>query len=140
MKRAATGSFQELEDIHALKPAPTTLTLYVALNLGEFAQLENNEAIYPDPYSGRFGLRASQIESARRAHLMNWRPPGSTDTVEGDWAPNTTFCCLSSFAGLVVFAVPGPAPETVSSRSWIMKLKVAFWQCTAPQCLSKMLQ
>lgn len=135
MKRAATGSFKELEDIHALKPAPTNLTLYVAFNPCEFAQLENNEAIYPDPYSGRFGLRASQIESARRAHFfMNWRPPGSTDPVEGDWAPNTTFCCLSSFAGLVVFAVPGQAPEKVN------KLKVAFWQCTAPLCLSKMLQ
>ena len=77
MKRAATGSFVQ-PDIHATISVPTCLSVYVAPNLAQFARFE---AIIPDPYSCRFGLRTDIIKSAESAHyFMNWSPSQTSES------------------------------------------------------------
>ena len=52
------------------------LTLHAALNPTQFAQLQDDQPILPDPYSERFGLRADPFKAAERAHyFMSCAPP-----------------------------------------------------------------
>ena len=75
MKRTSTEAFtpQLQETPHKVS---NYLTLYVALNPTQFAQLQDDLPILPDPYSERFGLRSDPIKAAERAHyFMTWAPP-----------------------------------------------------------------
>ena len=52
----------------------------------QFLQLCTDQPVVPDPYSGRFGLRANQLTAVQRAHeFMNsrrdGRDPGNDDQV-----------------------------------------------------------
>ena len=47
------------------------LSFYVALNPAQFAQLQHGQAVTPDPFSGRFGLRTDIIKSVERAHYTS---------------------------------------------------------------------
>ena len=79
----ATGSFTQIppsqkEDI------PDHRTLFVALSPNQFAQLCENKPVTPDPYSSRFGLRASQLTAVQRAHdSMNWKQDGRAAAQDG---------------------------------------------------------
>ena len=75
MKRTATKTFNpQLQE--TLPKVSNYLTLYMALNPTQFAQLQDDQPILPDPYSERFGLRSDPIKAAERAHyFMFWAPP-----------------------------------------------------------------
>ena len=75
MKRTATKAFTPpLQEIR--HKVSNYLTLHVALNPTQFAQLQDDQPILPDPYSERFGLRSDPIKAAERAHyFMSWAPP-----------------------------------------------------------------
>ncbi len=75
MKRTSTEAFtpQLQETPHKVS---NYLTLHVALNPTQFAHLQDDPPILPDPYSGRFGLRSDPIKAAERAHyFLSWAPP-----------------------------------------------------------------
>ena len=60
-----------------MEEIPDGLTLFVALTPNQFLQLCSDQPMVPDPYSGRFGLRANHLTAVQRAHeFMNWRQDG----------------------------------------------------------------
>ena len=59
----------------ALTKVSNYLAVYVVLNPVQFAQLQPDKRIWPDPYSERFGLRTDPIKASERAHyFMSWAP------------------------------------------------------------------
>ena len=75
MKRTSTEAFTpQLQETP--RKVSNYLTLYVALNPTQFAQLQDDLPILPDPYSERFGLRSDPIKAAERPnYFMTWAPP-----------------------------------------------------------------
>ena len=72
MKRTATEAFVPPAP-EAVAKVSNCLTLCVALNPTQFAQLHADQPILPDPRSERFGLRADPFKAAERAHyFMSW--------------------------------------------------------------------
>ena len=67
MKRTATEAFtpQVQGTLHTVS---NYLTLHVALDPIQLAQLQDNLPIVPGPYSERFGLRSDPIKAAEHAH------------------------------------------------------------------------
>ena len=62
----------------------TTSTGCTLLSPNQFARLCENKPVTPDPYSGRFGLRANQLTAVQRAHdFMNWRQDGREPAQDG---------------------------------------------------------
>jgi len=87
MKRVRTGSIKDLdrdlEEDRALKAAADSITLFVAVSPQQFEDLQSGKPAKPDPYSERFGLRASQVDAVRRGHaFMNWHPANISDPPE----------------------------------------------------------
>ena len=75
MKCTSTQAFTPLLQ-DTLPNVSNYLTLYVALNPTQFAHLQDDLPILPDPYSERFGLRSDPIKTAERAHyFMSWALP-----------------------------------------------------------------
>ena len=73
MKCIGTGSLAQIHGSQ-LEEIPDGLTFFVALTPSQFNQLCCAEPVVPDPYSGRFGLRANQLTAVQRVHeFMNWR-------------------------------------------------------------------
>ena len=64
MKRTATEAFVP-PAWEAFAKVSNYLTLYVALNPTQFAQLQEDQPILPDPCSQRFGLRDSKRQNVR---------------------------------------------------------------------------
>ncbi len=76
MKRIGTGFFTQIHGSQ-LEEIPDGLALFVALTPNQFTQRCSDQPVVPDPYSGRFGLRANQLAAVQRAHeVMNWRQGG----------------------------------------------------------------
>ena len=69
MKRTSTESFNPLPQ-ETLPKVSNYLSLYVALNPTQFAQLQNDQPILPDPYSERFAIKAAE----RACYFMSWAP------------------------------------------------------------------
>ena len=85
MKCIGTSSFTQSHGSQ-LEEIRDGLTLFVALAPNQFNQLCSSEPVFPDPYSGRFGLRANELTAVQRGHeFMNWRQdgrdPGNEDHV-----------------------------------------------------------
>ena len=79
-----TGSFTQIHGSQ-LEDIPDGLTLFVALAPNQFLQLCSDQPVVPDPYSGRFGLRANQLTAVQRAHeFMNWRQDGRDPGNDGE--------------------------------------------------------
>ena len=75
-KCIGTGSFTQIHGSQ-LEEIPDGLTLFVALTPNQFTKLCSVEPVIPDPYSGRFGLRANQLTAVQRSReFMNWRQDG----------------------------------------------------------------
>ena len=54
-----------------------TLKLWIGLNPKQLEALNQNKEVFPDEYSGRFGLRAEPVEAVTRAqYFMDWTPDG----------------------------------------------------------------
>ena len=78
MKRTATEAFVPPAQ-EAFAQVSSYLTVYVALNPTQFAQLQADQPTLPDPYSERFGLRADPLKAAERAHYFtSWAPSPDT--------------------------------------------------------------
>ncbi len=98
MKRTATEAFNpQLQE--TLPKVSNYLTLYVALNPSQFAQLQDDQPILPDPYSERFGLRSDLITAAERAHyFMSWAPPYCDAPEPAPHIKKYMICKLASLA------------------------------------------
>ena len=72
-KRTASAAFPAAPPTD---PAPTALSVFVALSPTQFHQLETDQPIIPDPFSERFGLCTHRLKALERAHYFtNWTPP-----------------------------------------------------------------
>ena len=74
MKRTCSQAFEDLEP-PILKPE-LQLTLHIVLAPIQFQALLDHRAIFPDPYSSRFGLRSDPVIVLERVrYFMCWSPP-----------------------------------------------------------------
>ena len=74
MKRTCSQAFEDLEP-PILKPE-LQLTLHIVLAPIQFQALLDHRAIFPDPYSSRFGLRSDPVIALERVrYFMCWSPP-----------------------------------------------------------------
>ena len=56
-----------------------TLKLWIGLNPEQLEALNQNKEVFPDEYSGRFGLRTGPVDAVTRAqYFMDWTPDGLT--------------------------------------------------------------
>ena len=54
-----------------------TLKLWIALNPEQLEALNQGKDVFPDEYSGRFGLRIEPVGAVTRAqYFMDWTPDG----------------------------------------------------------------
>ena len=54
-----------------------TLKLWIGLNPEQLEALNQNKEVFPDEYSGRFGLRTGPVDAVTRAqYFMDWTPDG----------------------------------------------------------------
>ena len=54
-----------------------TLKLWIGLNPEQLEALTQNKEVFPDEYSGRFGLRTGPVDAVTRAqYFMDWTPDG----------------------------------------------------------------
>ena len=98
MRRTATEAFVPPAQ-EAFARVSKYLTLYVALNPTQFAPLQKNQPILPDPDSERFGLRADPLKAAERAHyFMSWTP--SQDTAPEQIHIKKYMICKIGFTGI----------------------------------------
>ncbi len=104
MKCIGTGSFTQIHGSQ-LEDIPDGLTPFVALTPNKFLQLCSDQPVVPDPYSGRFGLRASQLTAVQRAHeFMNWRQDGRDPVNDGEVHQKKFVVCTLEVTPLGYFA------------------------------------
>ncbi len=93
MKCVATGSFTQILPSQ-LEDVPDHLSLFVALCPNQFLELCSEQPVIPDPFSGRFGLRATQLIAVQRAHeFMNWRQEGRERGQDGHFHQKKFVVC-----------------------------------------------
>ena len=89
-----------------MEEIPDGLTLFVALTPNQFLQLCSDQPVVPDPYSGRFGLRANQLTAVQRAHeFMNWRQDGRDPGNDGEVHQKKFVVCMLKITPLGYFAL-----------------------------------
>ena len=97
---------------------PDGLTLFVALTPNQFLQLCSDQPVVPDPYSGRFGLRANQLTIVQRAHeFMNWRQDRRDPGNDGHVHQKKFVVCTLKITPLGYFALMEQG--TVREGGWI---------------------
>ena len=53
------------------------LKLWIGLNPEQLEALDQSKEVFPDEYSGRFGLRTGPVDAVTRAqYFMDWTPDG----------------------------------------------------------------
>ena len=81
-------------------------TLHCPDSYNQFVQLCSDRPVVPDPYSGRFGLRANQLTAVQRAHeFMNWRQDGRDPGNDGHVHQKKLVVCTLKITSLWYFAL-----------------------------------
>ena len=77
-----------------------SLKLWIALAPQQLEELNKGNEVFPDAYSGRFGLRLGPAEAVDRAqYFMDWTPDGLKDKlnlfdISVSYEIFLTLCCV----------------------------------------------
>ena len=133
MKCIGTGSFTQIHGSQ-VEEIPDGLTLFVALTPNQFNQLCSDQPVVPDPYSGRFGLRADQLTAVQHAHeSMNWRQDGRDAGNDGHVHQKKIVVCTLQDYTIGIFCTHGS--RYPREGGWIEPLQrwLFSMEWTAPQ-------